>query len=185
MKVAVFGSAFNPPHLGHADVIFNALKDYDLIILVPSYAHAFNKAMVGFSYRLNLLEVFIQMFPAKRVLISSVEEALKEINQPVYTFDVLSELSKQYPNAEKFNFIIGPDNEKGWDKFHKAKEIKLNWGVKVYPENKSVRSSKIRALLSNKEFNEQMLAGLVPVNLINEISTNKTKWLALTEQGKV
>ena len=37
LKIAVFGSAFNPPHMGHADVVTQALAHFDRVILVPNF----------------------------------------------------------------------------------------------------------------------------------------------------
>ena len=45
MNVAIFGSAFDPPTLGHADAVQFLLetKKFDQVWLVPSFRHAFAK----------------------------------------------------------------------------------------------------------------------------------------------
>lgn len=45
-RIAIIGSAFNPPHLGHKDIIEPSYKDYDEILLIPSYRHVFGKNRV-------------------------------------------------------------------------------------------------------------------------------------------
>ncbi|MDF4536048.1 nicotinate-nicotinamide nucleotide adenylyltransferase, partial [Vibrio parahaemolyticus] len=49
-KIAVFGSAFNPPTLGHKSII-DSLGHFDLILLVPSIAHAWGKTMLDYELR--------------------------------------------------------------------------------------------------------------------------------------
>ncbi|HIB77351.1 MAG TPA: hypothetical protein EYO58_06995 [Flavobacteriales bacterium] len=41
--IAVFGSAFNPPHLGHMDVVRQCLSHVDQVLIVPSARHPFGK----------------------------------------------------------------------------------------------------------------------------------------------
>lgn len=58
-KIAVFGSAFNPPTLGHKSII-DSLGHFDLILLVPSIAHAWGKTMLDYELRSQLVDQFIQ-----------------------------------------------------------------------------------------------------------------------------
>ena len=58
-RIGVFGSAFDPPTLGHQDVLQQAAGHFDRILLVPSASHAFNKKSQPFVTRLALLEVFV------------------------------------------------------------------------------------------------------------------------------
>ena len=48
MRIAVMGSAFNPPTLGHVDVIEQALANADRVWLVPSFRHAWGKEMAPY-----------------------------------------------------------------------------------------------------------------------------------------
>lgn len=42
-RIAVMGSAFNPPSLGHKDVVEQALTQCDQVWLVPAFRHAWGK----------------------------------------------------------------------------------------------------------------------------------------------
>ena len=47
-RIAVMGSAFNPPSLGHKDVVEQALKQCDQVWLVPAFRHAWGKKMAAY-----------------------------------------------------------------------------------------------------------------------------------------
>ncbi len=53
-KIAIFGSAFNPPSLGHKSVI-ESLSHFDLVLLEPSIAHAWGKNMLDYQFGANWL----------------------------------------------------------------------------------------------------------------------------------
>ncbi len=153
--IAIFGSAFNPPHLGHADVIDQALGIADRVIAVPSYKHAFGKAMLPFSLRVSLVEDLIsdQGF-TNRCKVSTIEETLSQSQndaRAVYTFDVLEAFERAYSNANLI-FIIGPDNADPaiWNQFYKAKEIQARWQIWAAEERLPIRSTPLRQKLANK-----------------------------------
>jgi len=153
-KTAVFGSAFNPPHMGHADVINQALAVFDRVIVVPSYSHAFGKAMAPFAVRLDLVHALVTVHPEwqQRVIVSDIEQTIADNNaddKPVYTFEVLSELAIHQPK-DKLVFVVGPDNAvpETWAKFFKAKEIDERWGRWEAKERKQIRSTAIRNRLN-------------------------------------
>ncbi|WED29114.1 nicotinate-nicotinamide nucleotide adenylyltransferase [Vibrio sp. DW001] len=148
-KIAVFGSAFNPPSLGHKSVI-DSLGHFDKVILVPSISHAWGKEMLDYELRCQLVELFAKDLSSKKIEVSKVEKDLYEPEQSVTTFAVLSALEKHYTNAE-FTFVMGPDNFINFDKFFNYKGILARWSVTVCPEKLNIRSSFIRDNLRNKK----------------------------------
>lgn len=163
-KVGIIGSAFNPPHLGHKDVIEQVYQDFDEILLVPSYRHAFGKNMVAYEQRLNMASLLAQSFHSERylsfsqsmsIVTSSIERDIGESSQkPVYTFDVLEELENRYRSINtkaELTFIIGPDNacHETWSKFYRAEEIIQRWNLRAVSERIPVHSSSIRELISD------------------------------------
>lgn len=112
-QIAVFGSAFNPPHRGHEDVIHQILEHTDKLVLVPSYNHAFGKKMMPFEFRVGLVKGMVaEMGLNENTLVSRIEHDIADTHpedRPVYTFDVLSELEKVY-NTQNLTFVVGPDN---------------------------------------------------------------------------
>jgi nicotinate-nucleotide adenylyltransferase len=162
-RIGIIGSAFNPPHLGHKDIIEQIYKDYDEILLIPSYRHAFGKNMVPFKDRLYMASMLGQTFHAEKylnfehqtaIITSGIERDLGIDNEsPVYTFDVLSELEQRYLNANvqpDLTFIVGPDNatHETWAKFYRGEEILKRWNLRTVSERVPVHSTLIRELIT-------------------------------------
>ncbi|WP_153448564.1 nicotinate-nicotinamide nucleotide adenylyltransferase [Vibrio algicola] len=152
--IAVFGSAFNPPSLGHKSVI-DSLMHFDRVLLVPSIAHAWGKSMLDFDVRCRMIEGFIDEIGQEKVQLSRIEEALYqpdgvEDNRSVTTFDVLGALQQRYPDAV-LTFVLGPDNLMNFSKFYKADEIVQRWSVLACPEKLAIRSSDIRQRCINNQ----------------------------------
>ncbi|KJY84698.1 nicotinic acid mononucleotide adenylyltransferase [Vibrio galatheae] len=148
-KIAVFGSAFNPPSVGHQSVI-ESLAHFDRVLLLPSIAHAWGKQMLEYSDRCQLVDLFIQDLQANNVERSTIEENLLRPEGSVTTFAVLEALEKLYPDSE-LTFVIGPDNLLNFSKFYKADEIVSRWSVLCCPEKVQVRSTNIRDALQNRK----------------------------------
>jgi len=154
-QTAVFGSAFNPPHAGHADVINQALEKFDCVIVVPSFSHAFGKSMAPFELRLDMVNALVKLHSdwLQRVIVSDIEKTIadrKPGNSPIYTYDVLVELEALYQN-DPLTFVVGPDNADPqiWAKFYKASEIDKCWGRWEAKERQRVRSTGIRKILKS------------------------------------
>ena len=162
-KIGILGSAFNPPHLGHKDIIEQIHQDYDEILLVPSYRHAFGKNMVPYNDRLYMTSMLGQTFHAEKhkrfkhhakIATSPIERELGQgSNTPVYTYDVLTELEKRYKIAgikSDLTFIVDPDNatHETWSKFYKGDEILRRWNLRSVSERIPIHSSIIRELIS-------------------------------------
>ena len=152
-RIGIFGSAFDPPTLGHLDVLHQAAPVFDKILLVPSAAHAFSKKSQPFSVRTDLLQAFCKDVSG---LCCQVEVCLLEAdllaansNKPVYTYDLLKALQKNYPKDELW-FIRGPDNatQETWQRFYRYLDIEQRWSIFTADENTPVRSSKLRSLLN-------------------------------------
>ena len=142
--IGVFGSAFNPPTLGHDDAIKQALDKLDKVILVPSALHPWGKKMVDFNLRITMLQTYVETaFPCGRVQVSDIERTLAQTGQPVFTWQLMASLDALYPN-EKLIFLCGPDVEQDWDKFQKAAYIRETWGVMSVSERRTIRSTLVR-----------------------------------------
>ncbi|MGY3572129.1 nicotinate-nicotinamide nucleotide adenylyltransferase [Vibrio paucivorans] len=166
-KIAVFGSAFNPPSLGHKSVI-ESLSHFDKVLLIPSIAHAWGKHMLDYSLRCQLVDVFIEDIAQPNVERSIVEEQLVEPGQSVTTYAVLSHLASQHPEAE-LTFVMGPDNLFNFAKFYKAEEILQRWNVLACPEKVQIRSTDIRKKLADGSNIGQMTTPKVAA-LLKELS---------------
>lgn len=147
-KIAVFGSAFNPPTLGHKSVI-DSLEHFDRILLVPSISHAWGKEMLNYEIRCNLIDAFIGDFSSHKLERSTVEQDLIQPGESVTTYAVLTRLQEIFPHAD-ITFVVGPDNLFNFGKFFKSQEILQRWSVMACPEKVKVRSTDIRQRLAEK-----------------------------------
>lgn len=153
-KIAVFGSVFNPPSLGHKSVI-ESLSHFDKILLVPSISHAWGKDMLDYPVRCQLVDAFIHDLRIHKpggtdIERSEVESALYQPGKSVTTYAVLDYLQNEHPDAE-LTFVIGPDNLFNFAKFFRADEILRRWSVMACPERIPVRSTEIRERLNNRQ----------------------------------
>ena len=161
-RIGVFGSAFDPPTLGHLDVIEQFTNRFDRILLVPSAQHAFNKRSLPFSVRVEMLNHFVDSVRVDCDLeVCELEAGLLKNNpdSPVYTFDLLAALDEKYQGKADVAFIRGPDNARPetWSRFYRAQEIENRWSVVTAEERLNVRSSAVRAILSDADNTMQSL----------------------------
>ena len=113
MKSAIFGGSFDPPHLGHIEIVNKALKSgIDKIIIMPNYLnplkHTFSAPP---ELRLRWLKEIFKDF--KNVEVSDFEISQK---RPVYSIATIKHFKPDY-------FIIGSDNLYTLDKWHRIDEI--------------------------------------------------------------
>lgn len=98
-SVAIFGGAFNPPHIGHLNVAKTILNKIDCISeinFVPSIDESY-KDLAPIQHRCNMLEIMLENETNMSVLITDV----------VKTFDFAEQFSQ---TGKDFYFVIGQDN---------------------------------------------------------------------------
>ena len=151
VRLGVFGSAFDPPTLGHLDVLQQAAGCHQRILLVPSVFHAFDKKPLPFERRLQMLQCFINDAKIACPLeICTLENELLARNpgRPVYTYDLMTALTKQYQG--EISFIRGPDNAQPevWQRFYRWQDIEAQWPIFTAQQRVDVRSSDVRRILA-------------------------------------
>jgi nicotinate-nucleotide adenylyltransferase len=149
LKIAVFGSAFNPPTLGHLSVI-SRLQHFDKVLLVPSIAHAWGKQMLEFEHRCELVKRFVADISLENVELSTIEAQIYDGSHPVTTYQLLNYIKESNVSAD-ITFVVGPDNFFNFAKFVNAEEIVSQWSVLACPQTVDVRSTQIRERLANEE----------------------------------
>lgn len=126
MHIALFGGAFDPPHLGHQQVVTAMLegKIADEVWYVPVKNHPFDKQMTAAEHRVAMLELLQQ--PKTRI-------ERYELEHPgiSFTYDTLETLSAQQPR-DTFSFIIGSDNVLNFHKWGQFEKL-LEYCFYVYP----------------------------------------------------
>ncbi len=119
---AIFGGSFDPPHLGHQEIVKRVLEfeDIDGVIVVPTYLNPFKESFhLKPELRLELLrEIFKDM---KEVIVEDFEIKQKKA---VYTVETIKALKKRYNIT---SIVVGADNLKSIDKWRDFEWLNLNF----------------------------------------------------------
>ncbi len=123
MNVAIYGGSFDPPHIGHEEIIKKALKTLDIeqLFVVPTYLNPFKKQFIA-SEKIRVKWVKKLLLPYKKAKLIDFE--IKQ-NRPVPTIETVEYLLKTY-QIEKMYLIIGADNVatlEQWSAYERLKEL--------------------------------------------------------------
>ena len=101
MKIAVFGGAFNPPHLGHANLVKSVcdIINPEKVLIIPTGNAPHKTSETCFEDRFEMARL---AFPDYEI--SDIENS-REVS---YTVDTILKLQKIYPTAD-FTLIVGAD----------------------------------------------------------------------------
>jgi len=140
-SVAVYGGSFDPPHIGHKEVVLEALKvlKIDTLIVLPTFLNPFKKdSHFSTTERLQMTNEMFEEF-------SDVFVSDFEINEgkTTPTAKSLDYFQKEY---EVKYLIIGADNLASIDKWYNFKWIneQITWVVATR-RGYDVDTSKLRA----------------------------------------
>ena len=105
VQFAVYGGSFDPPHLAHALAVSAALSVHGIerVLIVPTYAHAFNKRLSPFDDRLRMCE--LAFMHLRGVEICSIE---RDLPAPNLTLHTLQALAARHPEVQ-LRLLIGGD----------------------------------------------------------------------------
>lgn len=176
---AVLGGSFDPPHLGHADIIQDLLENVGVgkVLIVPTFHHVLkNTATASFHERMYMaLKALVAPFE-NRALISTVEQRIEDSR----TFNVLSALANRFPGVD-LHMVVGADIIEERSKWYRWEDIQEQFGFIVYEREgyptppgarASVPNSHISSTLVRKVAAEGgSLADLVHPDIIPMITT--------------
>lgn len=125
MRIAVYGGAFDPPHLAHLFTISYLLTraDVDAVWCLPAADHAFGKQMTAYADRRALLVRLIEQLGSPRVRVDDVET-----ESTGRSFDTLSLLAERHPE-HAFTLVIGADNLTESHRWHRFDDLVERFGV--------------------------------------------------------
>lgn len=118
MKVCLFGSSFNPPHIAHMQIVQGLkLENFDKLIIVPTGKPNHKQIDISDEMRIEMVKAFARE--------CEVEYSLHEVeNQFEYTYQSLEYLD--FDDQTKIYFTIGGDSLNAlasWDYFEKLKQM--------------------------------------------------------------
>jgi nicotinate-nucleotide adenylyltransferase len=105
MKIMVFGGSFNPPHLGHQQMVATVLKAAlcDQVWYLPVGQHDFAKKMISSKQRLEMLKLILLKCGEPSYGQVRVEDCEIRYFQTSYTASTLDYLVNAIPNT---NFLF-------------------------------------------------------------------------------
>ncbi len=120
-RVAIFGGTFNPPHIGHYQIIskLSKLDFIDKVLVIPTMIppHKTCNEIAAPKDRLEMCRLACEDF--KNVQVSDIE--IKRAGKS-YTIDTVRELKLLYPDDE-FYITVGGDMLSSLDKWYKWQEL--------------------------------------------------------------
>lgn len=106
MKIGILGGTFNPPHLGHRVLAFEAIEHLklDKVLIVPTnIAPHKQRDSLDISRRLDMIKL---AFSGDEHF--QIEDCEIKRGGTSYTIDTIRELEKRYPD-DQFYLIVGSD----------------------------------------------------------------------------
>ncbi|MBN1611140.1 MAG: nicotinate-nicotinamide nucleotide adenylyltransferase, partial [Polyangiaceae bacterium] len=105
IEVALYGGSFDPPHVAHVMAIayLRTVLGMTRVVVVPVYAHAFDKELTPFRHRLKMCE--LAFADLRGVEISPLEQ---ELGLPSWTLRTVQELARRHPHW-RLRLTIGAD----------------------------------------------------------------------------
>ncbi|AXH08660.1 fused nicotinate-mononucleotide adenylyltransferase / ribosomal silencing factor [Malaciobacter halophilus] len=121
MRIAVFGGSFDPPHIAHEKIVFEALEklNIDKLFIVPTYLNPFKSDFhLSPKKRVNLLKKLFLNEPKVYICDYEVNQKRK-----VASYETIMYLKRNF-ELSKIYLIIGSDNFKNLDKWYKIEQLK-------------------------------------------------------------
>jgi len=126
MRLGIFVGSFNPVHEGHIKVanylLDNHYVDKVLMLATPNYWD--KQDLTELKHRVNML----RFYETENLIVDDIH------NKDPYTYQVLRNLRKDYPN-DKFYLIIGADNIIRLNQWKNIDEILTNKVIVVNRDN--------------------------------------------------
>ena len=180
MNIAVFGGSFDPPHLGHEEIIKKSLKtlDIDALFVVPTFLNPFKTTSYASSEkRFEWIEKLITQYPKAKILKYEIEQ-----NRSVPTIETIKYLKDNY-DIDQIYLIIGADNLPTLHKWKDYNELEklVNFVIasrsnEKIPKNLqkldihvNISSTKLREKMYKLHHNAVLLKEYLPKSIADEV----------------
>ncbi|MBR4262051.1 MAG: nicotinate (nicotinamide) nucleotide adenylyltransferase [Bacilli bacterium] len=124
MKLGIYIGSFNPPHIGHLDVVKYLLnnKYIDKVLIVPTSNYWNKNNLIDINDRINMLKTFEN----DKIKVDTIHN-----NYP-YTYELMRALKHELD--DELYLILGADNIIDFDKWKEYKEL-LQYKIIVVNRN--------------------------------------------------
>lgn len=120
-KIAIFGGAFNPIHLGHINLAlkFDIRIKFDKILLIPTHIppHKDSQDLIAGEHRLKMCQLVSEHYPQFDCSDMELKRAGKS-----FTVDTVHQLKEMYPE-DKLYMIVGSDMFLSLDSWHCSSDL--------------------------------------------------------------
>ncbi len=177
MKIAIFGGSFDPPHIGHEEIIKKSLQklDIDVLFVVPTYLNPFKN---DFFAPPNLRYKWVKklLLPYKKAKIIDYELKQSKPTPTIQTVDYIKNLYQ----PEKIYLIIGADNLTKLDQWHEYERLKDSVEFIIVTRDgieipKNLQILKVNANISSTILRDKIDRNKLPTSLADEIMDYYTK----------
>ena len=122
-KVAIYGTAANPIHIGHLQVakfVLNTSGEFDEVWILPAFKHIYHKNMVSPEHRLEMCKLAAEVDGRIKIFDYEIKNQLAG-----ETYNLFKRLKEEKELTEKYQFamIIGQDNANTFDKWVNYEEL--------------------------------------------------------------
>lgn len=167
-KIAIFGTTADPFTVGHFEIVKEATKIFDEVIIVPTSVRYYKNTRQLFSFSERVDIITYLTLGLKNVRISKIEED-KDNNWRA--IDTISELMQEDKEAEYY-YIIGQDSYENFKTWYRYRDILNLVNLVVVPRGESQlqldKEIPFELLQISKKFNNSS-ATKVRQKLIDEI----------------
>jgi len=181
MDLYFFGGSFDPPHLGHREIINHFIDKSDMLIVCPSYKSPLKHTAptATFLQRKEMLEM---MFSGNKKFSIIDYENLNKIK---YTIETIKYLKSRYSEYQ-IHLIIGSDQ---FNKFHLWKDYKnilslvtlqvvSRAGDQIIDNNISFKHTKFinvaasSSMIRKNIFHNDEISGILDQSVLKYINSN-------------
>jgi nicotinate-nucleotide adenylyltransferase len=173
MNLAIFGGSFDPPHLGHEQIIKKALETLDIekLLVVPTFLNPFKKDFfLTPQKRLKLINILCK--DLKKVEVCDYE--IRQ-NKAVQTIETIKYIKSKFKNYKTIYLIIGADNLKEfhlWDEYEEIlKLVKVVVATRDGIKFDGFLTLKINSPISSTKLRENLSLEFIPKSLKLEIQS--------------
>lgn len=128
MRVGLFFGSFDPPHIGHVNVVAGVINSglVDQVLVIPAYQNVWKGRSTRFPYRYAMCCMAFDSLP--NVFVSDIEKSMMnpDYDKGIPTYDVLMELSSRMTDKELV-IITTPETYREIPNWHKGSEILNNY----------------------------------------------------------
>ncbi len=173
----VYGGSFDPPHMAHQMACLYLLEALEAqqVWLVPTFQHAFGKALADFERRAAMCNLLVAPFGG-RVQVLTTE---KHLGGQSLTHSTMTHLAQAHPE-QRLALALGADIMADTHRWHMWDDINQRWPVVVvgrtgfpHPQSRIELPAIASRAVRDRVRQNKSLTGLVPASVARFIAEHR------------